>query len=157
MTDVSINSKYYIVKPDANPYGFFSNFKAYQRKRRGTRIRTPFPIIISNPGFYDTLTNFSKAELGTYVTIMSVSFFGSMLISRTASSMSIKLYRNHIAMHIANLLSIYLCFVFSYCKLSGKMDNGMRWRRAEYVEIYDFTSDLEKTFPFYILSDQRKI
>jgi len=69
----------------------------------------------------------------------------SLATTRIMNTLSIKFFVTHVYMHCYNLWGIYMMFQCSYYRLTGLMDNGLRWKtRDQKLKKYDFTRDFER-------------
>ena len=68
-----------------------------------------------------------------------------MVSTRIVNTLYVKFFVHSIYMHCFNLFGINLMFQCSYFRLTGLLDNGLRWRyREEKLDKYDFTRDFER-------------
>lgn len=144
---LNFNEKYHVINPESNSNKLFSSFN-YLKSLRGIQIyrndeRPPYPVLISNPTIYQVLYNMNKSDFLLYFFVMTGAFLGSVMITRNLNTMTIKLRMMHLNMHFFNLIGLTMATSASYYRLVGFMDNGLRWRRSDGLNKYDFTSDME--------------
>lgn len=71
------------------------------------------------------------------------------------NTLYLKFYTTHFYMHCFNVLGIYLMFACSYYRLSGFMDNGLRWKKQDKkFDKFDFTRDFEDRTIFKYLRER---
>ena len=143
------NSKYFYVKPGANPNSLFSSFNIFKSLGASNIIpcdqRPPYPILISNPSLRQVLGNLNKSDLLVYTAIFFTGFGLTVLTTRNFTLINQKLFILHVNMHLFNIFAIALALNCSYYRLIGLMDNGLRWKRNDKnLNKYDFTRDFEK-------------
>ncbi len=110
--------------------------------------RPPYPVLISNPTIYQVLCNMNKSDFLLYFFVMSGAFLTSIAVTRSIISMTKKLRILHYNMHFFNLIALTMATSASFYRLVGFMDNGLRWRRSDGLNKYDFTSDMESKSVF---------
>lgn len=148
----NFNEKYHVINPESNSNKLFSSFN-YLKSLRGMQIyrsdeRPPYPVLISNPSIYQVLYNINKSDFLLYFSVMSAAFLTSIALTRKINSMTRKLRILHFNMHFFNLIALTMTSSASYYRLVGFMDNGLRWRRSDGLNKYDFTSDMESKSVF---------
>lgn len=144
---LNFNEKYHVINPQSNSNKLFSSFN-YLKSLRGNQIyrsdeRPPYPVLISNPSVYQVLYNMNKSDFLLYFSVMSTAFLTSIMMTRKLNTMTRKLRLMHYHMHFFNIVAIIMATSASYYRLVGFMDNGLRWRRSDGLNKYDFTSDME--------------
>jgi hypothetical protein len=142
------NNKYHIVKPGVNPNSLFASFNVFKSLGSTNIIafahRTPYPILISNPSFKQVLGNLNKSDLLVYASIFASAFGLSIFATRPFGYLVQKLMILHFNMHLFNIIGIVTALNCSYYRLTGLMDNGLRWKRKDKsLNKYDFTRDFE--------------
>lgn len=148
MSSISnFNEKYHIINPESNTNSLFSSFNLF-KSLRGNQLyrddeRPPYPILISDPTIYQVLFNMNKSDFLLYSFVMSGAFIANIALTRNITSMTYKLRILHANMHFMNLVALIMATSASFYRLTGFMDNGLRWRRADGLNKYDFTSDME--------------
>lgn len=155
---LNFNEKYHVVNQESKPNSLFASFN-YFKSIRGMQIlrydeRPPYPVLISDPSVYQVLTNLNKSDFLVYLFIMSTAFISTVAVTRSYTLMAQKLRILHINMHFFNLLSLSVATSCSYYRLTGLMDNGLRWRRSDGLNKYDFTSDIESKSIFKYLRER---
>ena len=153
---MNFNEKYHVINPQSNINSLFSSFNFF-KSIRGNQIyrfdeRPPYPVIISDPTIYQVLCNLNKSDFLVYLFTMSASFLATIAITRNLTSMHHKLKILHLNMHFFNIVSMTAATSCSFYRLNGFMDNGLRWRRNDQLNKYDFTSDMESKSIFKYLS-----
>ena len=106
--------------------------------------RPPYPVLISDPSINQVLINLNKSDILLYFTVMGASFLGSVALTRNNRTMMRKVRILHWNMHFFNLVALTIASSCSFYRLTGLMDNGLRWRRSDGLKKYDFTSEMEK-------------
>jgi hypothetical protein len=147
-TILNFNDKYHLDNPTSQPNSLFSSFN-YFKIVRGMQLyryeeRPPYPVLISDPTVGQVLTNMNKSDFLLYFFVMGISFLGSVALTRKSVTMMRKIKILHYNMHFFNLCALTAATSCSYYRLTGLMDNGLRWRRSDGLKKYDFTSEMEK-------------
>lgn len=155
---LNFNEKYHVINPESNSNRLFSSFN-YFKSLRGNQVfrsdeRPPYPVLISDPSIYQVLYNMNKSDFLLYLFVMSGAFLGSIALTRNTVTMTRKLRLLHFNMHFFNLVAMTMATSCSYYRLSGFMDNGLRWRRSDGLNKYDFTSDMESKSVFKYLRER---
>jgi len=157
-TILNFNEKYHVFNPESNSNNLFSSFN-YFKSLRGMPIyrmdeRPPYPILISNPSIYQVLYNMNKSDCLLYFFVISGAFLTSIAITRNMVTMTRKLRILHYNMHFLNIIALTMATSASYYRLVGFMDNGLRWRRSDGLNKFDFTSDMESKSIFKYLRER---
>lgn len=155
---VNFNEKYHVINPESNIAKLFSSFNYFKSLRAMSIYRAderpPYPILISNPSIYQVLYNMNKSDFLLYFFVMTGAFLCSVAITRSLNTMTTKLRIFHVNMHYSNLIALTIATSASYYRLTGFMDNGLRWRRSDGFNKYDFTSDMESKSIFKYLRER---
>jgi hypothetical protein len=143
------NNKYHLINPSANPNGWLASFALFKSFAAVNVVpyekRPPYPILIDRPTMSQIVANLNKSDVLMYFFIMGVGFTASYLTTRNWNIMQLKLTALHVYMHFFNLLGITTALNCSHGRLTGLMDNGLRWKRKDRkLTKYDFTKDFEK-------------
>jgi hypothetical protein len=144
---LNYKEKYHVINPESNSNKLFSSFN-YFKSIRGNQIyrsdeRPPYPVLISDPTINQVLSNMNKSDFLVYSFVMSGAFLVSVALTRNCITMTRKLRLLHLNMHFFNLIALTMATSCSFYRLTGFMDNGLRWRRSDGLNKYDFTSDME--------------
>lgn len=153
----NFNNKYYITNESSSLNSLFSSFKIFSKRRYNSSSRSTYPPLISNPSFKDIVFNINKSDIVMYISFMGCSLLFSLYMTRNFVQMSHKLYYNKHIMSFLNLVILYVIHQTSYARLIGNLDNGLRWRKDNYMIKYDLTSEYEKQHPFISILRQNKI
>ena len=145
---LNFNDKYHLDNPSTHPNSIFSSFN-YFKIVRGMQLyrveeRPPYPVLISDPNIGQVLANMNKSDFLVYFFVMGIAFLGSVALTRNNVTMMRKIRVLHYNMHFFNLCGITVATSCSFYRLTGLMDNGLRWRRSDGLKKYDFTSEMEK-------------
>ena len=147
-TILNYNEKYHLDNPESQPNSLFASFN-YFKIVKGMQIyrneeRPPYPVLISDPSIQQVLINLNKSDFLVYFTVTGLSFLLTIALTRNNVTMMRKLRILHYNMHFFNLCAMTVATSCSYYRLTGLMDNGLRWRRSDGLKKYDFTSEMEK-------------
>ena len=71
------------------------------------------------------------------------------------NTLYLKFFTTHIYMHAFNVFGLYIMFICSYYRLTGFMDNGLRWKKPDRAfKKFDFTQDFEDRTIFKYLRER---
>lgn len=143
------NSKYYILRPDKRPDSWLASFNAFKSIRQvPVKLydeRPPYPVLISNPTLSQCLANVNKSDVLVYFSFLSAGFIISMGYTRHFYILKQKLWYLHIFMHCFNVVGLFWAVQCSSYRLTGMMDNGLRWKRKDRaLQKWDVTKDFEE-------------
>lgn len=147
---IYFNPKYHVATD--NKIGIFSSFtglKVLPRDKIGLEYRPPFPIIKSHPTLSDLILSINKSDILLYFTFMTGGFAMSMVAISPINIMRKKIAINHYIMHCVNLTSLSLVLLATCMRMSGFIDNGMRWksRGLDDINKYDMLTEYESQTP----------
>ncbi len=138
-----MNSNQSHIGLNENSLGWFSSFDILKVKNFTTYIsgRPPYPVIVPNPSFGTIVNGINKSDALLYFSISSIGFAYSILKGTNCKLMKTKLTLNRLFMFWANIVGLYLVFESSQKRLTGQLDNGLRWKVKDESILYDFVSD----------------
>ena len=111
----------------------------------GPYERPPFPIIIDTPTIRDVAQNINTSDLVMAGSIYGTGIIWSYVISRPFTMIMQRLAVYHAISHLFFFLSVTLLINVPYRRLTGFLDNGLRWRKPEdKLKRYDLTSEFER-------------
>lgn len=159
MNHIQFNDKYHLLRHDINPNSLFASFKVFKviRNSKTYRIdeRPPYPILIDNPTVGETLKNINKSDVFLGLTFVAGGLVSSILGSRYLLRLSNKFYFTKYTMWWYNLCGIFVAMNCSYLRLTGYLENGLRWKQNDSLYTkYDFTSDFERNTIFKHLRER---
>jgi hypothetical protein len=154
-----LNEKYYLLRKDINPSSLFASFVVFKKLRTGSLLsydqRPPYPIIIDNPTISEVFYNLNKSDMLLSCTFIACGFAASLIASRRFLFLESKFLMTKYMMNWYTLLGIYIGMNCSYYRLTGLMENGLRWKNKDLVySKYDLTSEFEKNTIFKHLRER---
>jgi hypothetical protein len=108
--------------------------------------RPPYPIIVETPQFKDVIANMKLPELIPAIVMIPV---GAIISYKMAAPMNFIpiVRRRAFGIYWGTMVgaAFYFGVKFSFYKLTGFEDNGLRWRTDDgYVKRYSFTEPLRE-------------
>jgi hypothetical protein len=148
MQNEHFNPKYHILRPDKNPNSLFSSFKYLKTITPypvlSIEERPPYPILIDDPSIGQVLQNLNKSDFLFGFSFVGLGFLMSILVSRKFFFLSQKFYVTKHTMWLYSIVGALLATHCSYCRLTGFLENGLRWKHKDLLySKYDFTKDFE--------------
>jgi hypothetical protein len=149
----SFNDKYHVLKPNSNPNSLFASFKVFKTLVHGNKSRfarrPPYPIINGDPSISEVLYNMNKSDILVGLTFLPIGFLAALPIVNNLYVLQKKFKIMNIMMLWFSSLGFFVSTLCSFYRLTGLMDNGLRWKHKEMLDTkYDFTSDFEKNTIF---------
>jgi hypothetical protein len=142
------NEKYHILRTDINPHSLFASFNVFKKITTNGIYkfdqRPPYPILMSNPTYGDALDNMNKSDALVGLTIGLLSLPIGFFVTSQFGTLQHKFYVMKWIARLYVFFGAYMSFTCSAYRLMGYMDNGLRWKHQDLVELkYDFTRDFE--------------
>jgi hypothetical protein len=149
MITENLNDKFKIIRKDRNPNSLFASFKVFKVLGHGglpyLGERPPYPIINCDPMTSEVFYNLNKSDVLLGVTFLIPGFLGSLFLCRRLTLVTQKFLLTKYVMWWYALSGSFVAMLCSYYRLTGYMENGMRWRNKELLySKYDFTRDFEE-------------
>lgn len=142
------NQKYHIFRPDINPNSLFASFKVFKKIYNCGVInkdqRPPYPILLNDPSFGDSFDNLNKSDVmvGLFVASLAIPF--GYFATNKLNLLVQKFYVIKWVGRVYSALGLFMALMCSSYRLSGFMDNGLRWKHEDMIQQkYDFTREFE--------------
>ena len=108
--------------------------------------RPPFPIIIDKPSVHDLVSSYRFSDF-----VMCAAFYGIGIVygyvaARPFRLLQCRLLMYHYCAHSFTGLGFACMNIVAYRRLTGFMDNGLRWRKPDdKLKKYDCTTIFERS------------
>ena len=148
MQNDQFNKKYHILRTDINPNSLFASFNVFKKISSNGFLkrdqRPPYPILHGNPTYGDAFDNLNKSDLLVAAFVASFTLPIGFWVTNKFNLLAQKFYVMKWISRIYVILGLYMGLTCSAYRLCGLMDNGLRWKHQDIIEIkYDFTRDFE--------------